>query len=112
MTTPRRVGVLRAACVLALAALALMVWSVVDPRPLLVVGAMSVGQGLGTLSFGAFLWVVARDLRSRGRAREEATKRMNGRFSATAAWIARTSASPTPMPSEPPRKSKGCTANK
>ena len=35
---------------------------------------------------------------------------MNGRFSSTAACIARTSASPTPMPSEPPRKSKGCTA--
>jgi hypothetical protein len=54
---------LRAACVLGLAALALMVWSLFDPRPIPVVVAMSVGQLLGTLSLGAFLFVVFLDLR-------------------------------------------------
>ena len=44
------------------------------------------------------------------RAPPEATNRMKGRFSATAASAAWTNASPTAMPSEPPRKSKGCTA--
>jgi hypothetical protein len=53
-----------AACVLALAALALIVWSLFDPRPVPVIAAMSVGQVLGTLSFGAFLLVVVRDLRA------------------------------------------------
>jgi hypothetical protein len=49
---------------LALVALALIVWSVVDPRPMPVILAMSAGQVLGTLSFVAFLLVVARDLRA------------------------------------------------
>jgi hypothetical protein len=51
------------ACGCALAGIALMVWSLFDPRPLPVVGAMSVGQAFGTLSFGLFLYVVAMDLR-------------------------------------------------
>jgi hypothetical protein len=61
----------RAACVLGLVALALMVWSVVDPRVWPVLLALSVGQVVGTLSFVIFLAVVARDLgvldRLRGR---------------------------------------------
>jgi hypothetical protein len=44
-------------------ALALMTWSLFDPRPLPVIAAMSVGQVLGTMSFVGFLYVVARDLR-------------------------------------------------
>ena len=60
INTPR---VLQAACVLALSALALFVWSLVDPRPIPVILAMSVGQVLGTLSFGAFLLVVVYDIR-------------------------------------------------
>jgi hypothetical protein len=54
------------ACVLALGALGLMVWSLFDPRPLPVIAAMSIGQGLGTLSFASFLYVVVVDLRRRG----------------------------------------------
>jgi len=61
---PKPETVIRASCVLALAALALIVWSMVDPRPIPVILAMSVGQILGTLSFAAFLVVVARDLRA------------------------------------------------
>jgi hypothetical protein len=56
------------ACVLALFALGLIVWSLLDPRPIPVVVAMSVAQVIGTLSFVAFLLVVAKDLQSRYRA--------------------------------------------
>jgi hypothetical protein len=63
MRKPATTRVLRIACLCALAALALMSWSLFDPRPLPVILAMSVGQVLGTLSFLAFLYVVALDLR-------------------------------------------------
>jgi hypothetical protein len=53
----------RAAAVLALVGLALFVWSVLDPRPVPVVVAMSVGQGIGTLSFLLYLLAVYLDLR-------------------------------------------------
>jgi len=56
--------VLRAACMLALFALGLFVWSLLDPHPIPVILAMSVGQVLGTVSFAAFLMVVAYDLRT------------------------------------------------
>jgi hypothetical protein len=65
--------VLRVACVLALVALALMVWSLFDPRPLPVVVAMSVGQVFGTLSFGSFVWFVVADLRAQLAARSRST---------------------------------------
>ena len=54
---------LRASAVLALLALALMVWGVLDPAPIALVVAMSVGQGLGTLSFALYALVVIVDLR-------------------------------------------------
>lgn len=60
---PTNDTLLRIACVLALVALPLMVWSVFDPRVWPVLIALSVGQGIGTLSFVLFLVVVARDLR-------------------------------------------------
>ena len=53
----------RAAAVLALIGLALFVWSVLDPRPVPVVVAMSVGQGIGTVSFLLYLLAVYLDLR-------------------------------------------------
>ncbi len=62
---PSRSHVMTSACVLALVALGLVVWSLLDPRPIPVIVAMSVGQALGTMSFGAYLFVVAGDLRSR-----------------------------------------------
>lgn len=65
MNPERFPQILRVACFFALAALALMVWSLLDPRPIPVVVAMSVGQVLGTLSLGAFLVVVVADLRGR-----------------------------------------------
>jgi cytosine/uracil/thiamine/allantoin permease len=63
MRAPGTPRILQGACVCALAALAMMAWSLFDPRPLPVVAAMSVGQVLGTLSFLSFLYVVATDLR-------------------------------------------------
>jgi hypothetical protein len=55
--------VLNVACACALVALALMVWSLLDPTPMPVLVAMSAGQVLGSLSLLAFLAVVAVDLR-------------------------------------------------
>jgi len=55
--------ILRSACLLALIGLALMVWSLLDPTPMPVLVAMSLGQGFGTLSLAAFLGVVLADLR-------------------------------------------------
>jgi len=59
----RYARLLRSACLLSLLALGLMVWSVLDPRPLPVILAMSLGQLLGTLSLLLFLLVVVADLR-------------------------------------------------
>ena len=53
----------RRACYLALAALALIIWSLVQPAPLPVIGAMSVGQLLGTLSLLFFVYAIFADLR-------------------------------------------------
>jgi polyferredoxin len=54
---------MRMACYLALLALGLIAWSLVDPAPLPVIGAMTVGQAIGTASFAFFLFAVVADLR-------------------------------------------------
>ncbi len=59
---------LRVACVFALIGLALMVWSVLDPRPMPVIVGLSLGQAVGTASFGLYLLVVAVDLGLKRRA--------------------------------------------
>jgi len=51
------------ACVLGLMALALMSWSLFDQGWIPIMVAMSVGQGIGTLSFVLFLVIVIIDLR-------------------------------------------------
>jgi len=56
--------ILTAACLFALFALGLMIWSLFDPRPIPVVVAMSIGQVLGTLSLLAFVYVVVADWRA------------------------------------------------
>jgi len=63
----RREKVLRVASVSALVGLVLMVWSVLDPRPLPVLVGLSIGQAVGTLSFLLYLLVVATDLRVKKR---------------------------------------------
>lgn len=57
----RKVGIERlvlASCVLGLIAMVMMCWSVLDPRPLPVLVAMSVGQGIGTVSLLCYLAAV------------------------------------------------------
>lgn len=66
---------LRLAAVNALLALALMMWSFFDRRPIVLVAAMTLGQALGTLSLGLYLAVVALDLRRKGVLRYEGHKR-------------------------------------
>lgn len=63
---------LRASAVLTLVALALMAWSMLEPTPLPVMLAMTVGQGLGSLAFGLYLYVVVRDIRRARRAPPDA----------------------------------------
>lgn len=62
---------IRAAAVLTLFALALMVWSMLDPTPLPVMLAMSVGQLIGTLAFSLYGLAVYKDLRRIRRERRE-----------------------------------------
>ena len=57
---PRKL--VNAACVFAMLALALMAWSILDPRPVPVFVAMSVGQAIGTLSLFLFVVVVVMGL--------------------------------------------------
>ena len=60
---------LQISCVLTLAGLALMVWSMLVPTPMPVIFAMSVGQLLGTLAFGMFGYVVLVDQLRKQRAK-------------------------------------------
>jgi hypothetical protein len=57
--------VLRLAAALTLVGLALMVWSLVQPTPLPVMLAMTVGQACGTIAFAAYLFIVIRTLRGK-----------------------------------------------
>ncbi len=67
MKPDRAEQVLRVASVLAIGALLLMMWPLVDPTPAPVLIALSVGQAIGTLSFAAYLTIVIWDLRRRRR---------------------------------------------
>jgi hypothetical protein len=64
MNEKRARKVLVVACILCLIALGLMVWSILAPTPLSVMVAMSVGQLIGTISFGLYVWIVISDLRA------------------------------------------------
>jgi len=63
LTVGSRRRLMVAACVLGLAGLALMSWSLFDNGWIPVMMAMTVGQVLGTLSFAMLLFVIAIDLR-------------------------------------------------
>jgi len=59
----------RIACLFALAALALMAVSIIWPRPLPVILAMSLGQVLGGAAFGCYVLAVLLDVARARRAR-------------------------------------------
>jgi MFS family permease len=65
------VKLLYLSAILTLIALGLMVWSLFEPTPLPVMVAMSVGQGLGTAAFGAYGYVVVKDILKVRRARRD-----------------------------------------
>jgi len=71
VSSRRRAKVLRVAAVLAIVGLIFMVWAVLVPTPMPVILAMSIGQGVGTLSFLLYLLVVIAELRRRGVLDEE-----------------------------------------
>jgi len=58
---------IRLACILAVAGLTLMMISVLIPRPLMVIGAMSLGHPLGIGAFLCYLTAVVLDTASRER---------------------------------------------
>jgi hypothetical protein len=58
---------LRVAAVFSLVGLALMMWSMFDPRPAPVLIGLSLGQVVGTTSFAIYLSVVIWDIRRRRR---------------------------------------------
>ncbi len=64
-------SLLRGAAILTLIALALMVWSMLDPTPMPVMLAMSLGQVLGTVAFALYGIAVWKDLRRIRRAQRE-----------------------------------------
>ena len=66
-------ALLRLASVAILVSLAFMVWGILHPRPLPVIVAMSVGQGIGIVGAAIFLFVVVRDLRRVMRSRRDGT---------------------------------------
>ena len=67
---PSNDRLVRVAAILALVALPLMVWSVLDPRVWPVLVALSLGQVIGTISLLLFLVAVARDLRVRDKIKQ------------------------------------------
>ena len=60
---PREMTLLRVSALLTLVGLGLMAWSMLQPTPLPVMLAMTVGQAIGTAAFGIYLYVVVRDVR-------------------------------------------------
>jgi hypothetical protein len=59
-------AILRTAAVAAIVAMGLMVWPMFHPDALVIMAALSIGQGLGTISLLAFIYVVIRDMRRSG----------------------------------------------
>jgi hypothetical protein len=57
----------RVACVFALLGLALMSYSILDPRAVPVIVAMSVGHAFGIIAFACYLLAVILDVRRGGR---------------------------------------------
>jgi hypothetical protein len=67
---------LRGAAILTLFALGFMVWSMLQPTPLPVMLAMSLGQALGTFAFALYGLAVWQDLRRIRRERRESSRQI------------------------------------
>lgn len=67
---------LRVSALLTVIGLVFMVWSLVQPTPLPVLLAMSVGQAFGMLAFGIYLYVILVDLRRLRRERRDSKESM------------------------------------
>ena len=65
------ITMLRISAVLTIIGLALMIWSLIQPTPMPVILAMSVGQGFGIGAFALYLSVIVIDLRRGRRLRRE-----------------------------------------
>ena len=64
----------RAACIFALLGLALMSYSIIDPRAIPVIVAMSIGHAFGICAFACYLFAVVLDIRGADRTRSPASK--------------------------------------
>lgn len=62
---------LRVSALLTVIGLVFMVWSLLQPTPLPVLLAMSIGQAFGMLAFGIYLYVILVDIRRSRRARRD-----------------------------------------
>lgn len=93
---------LRVASVLTLVALALMVWSVIEPTPMPVLLAMSLGQVLGTAAFGMYGLVVIADIRRQYVRRRDEAKESSQQVPVIADAASATPAAPTATREETP----------
>ena len=64
----------RVSGVLTIIGLVLMVWSMLQPTPLPVMLAMSVGQIIGTTAFAIYIFVVVRDVQRHRRAKRDSLR--------------------------------------
>jgi hypothetical protein len=64
----------RVACIFALLGLALMSYSIIDPRAIPVITAMSVGHAFGISAFACYLLAIVLDIRGVDQARSPSTK--------------------------------------
>jgi hypothetical protein len=67
---------LRVSAALTLVALALIVWSVLQPTPLPVMLAMTIGQAIGTAAFAIFGIIVFKDLTRSRRAKRDSLQNL------------------------------------
>jgi hypothetical protein len=67
MIDQRHNRMLRLAAAASIVSLVLMVWSLLQPTPIPVVVAMSVGQAIGTLALVLFLYVIVADFRAKAK---------------------------------------------
>jgi hypothetical protein len=64
----------RAACIFALLGLALMSYSIIDPRAVPVITAMSLGHAFGISAFACYLFAVVLDIRGVDQTRPASSK--------------------------------------